>query len=292
MTFWGKIFGVIFIWRRGAMGDVLWLEPLLAEQAKIYRKIYFYTQFPELFQNHPASNLKIRFLPSFLLRVFFKAEKFLGSRFMFLNLNGACEKYAKKHLLWGYFEYMHIKRFSPRYPTLFLSEDEMQFYKNSPKFIVLALQSFSNKNYRQVYGIDWNTIIEYLKSRGFRVLIIGKGLEYTYGAEYVKTDIRELISLINNAEFFIGLDSGPSHIAAALQKKCIIFFGSVNPYFRHLLDDFNGLIMQSPCEFAGCYHEAMNEKEVECRLVGNTGIPKCSIHDNASLIKNIEKLLQ
>jgi ADP-heptose:LPS heptosyltransferase len=99
-----------------------------------------------------------------------------------------------------------------------------------------------------------------------------------------------MIRLINGSDFFIGIDSGPSHIATAFGKKSILFFGAVNPWFRHFRSLFNGIIMQSYCEFANCYHTSNNGKETVCRLVGNEGMPKCSIHQTQDILNNIIKL--
>ncbi|HEX8357246.1 MAG TPA: glycosyltransferase family 9 protein, partial [Segetibacter sp.] len=107
-----------------------------------------------------------------------------------------------------------------------------------------------------------------------------------------KTTIRELITLIYHSKLFIGLDSGPSHISASLGVPSIIFFGAVNPVFRHFSELFNGVFMQEKCEFNGCYHEViLDTKGPACKLVGDEGIPKCSVHSTMDVIANAQKLL-
>jgi ADP-heptose:LPS heptosyltransferase len=39
-------------------------------------------------------------------------------------------------------------------------------------------------------------------------------------------DLRELIALLAGACLFVGNDTGPTHIAAALQKRCVVIFGA------------------------------------------------------------------
>ena len=44
-------------------------------------------------------------------------------------------------------------------------------------------------------------------------------------APWVKTeDFRQVMSLVYNADLFIGHDSGPSHIAASMEIPSVIFF--------------------------------------------------------------------
>ena len=67
---------------------------------------------------------------------------------------------------------------------------------------------------------------------------------------------------------------------------------SVNPEFRHFKCIFNGFLLSQECEFAGCYHESKRKKLVSCRIVGYSGIPKCSMHSNEYVKKYIDNLLQ
>jgi ADP-heptose:LPS heptosyltransferase len=100
-----------------------------------------------------------------------------------------------------------------------------------------------------------------------------------------------MIGIISGAAFFIGIDSGPSHMAAALNIPSLIFFGAVNPDFRHFRDLLRGRFLQQFCEYAGCYHESSESKPI-CRLVGNEGIPKCSLHTTEYVLNNIDLLIK
>jgi ADP-heptose:LPS heptosyltransferase len=42
-------------------------------------------------------------------------------------------------------------------------------------------------------------------------------------------DLRELTALLARAELFVGNDSGPTHIAAALGRPTVVIFGASNP---------------------------------------------------------------
>jgi heptosyltransferase III len=42
-------------------------------------------------------------------------------------------------------------------------------------------------------------------------------------------NIRELVALISGAQLFVGNDSGPAHIASALQRPTVVIFGQTDP---------------------------------------------------------------
>jgi ADP-heptose:LPS heptosyltransferase len=147
-------------------------------------------------------------------------------------------------------------------------------------------------NYRKVYGVNWNQVIDYLHSKGFPVVITGNNPEPLNGAIQYKGSTRQLIQLIFHSTFFVGVDSGPSHIAASLKKPSLIFFGSVNPEYRHFPELFKGYFLQQPCEFAGCYHEVISGRGQSCRLVGDSGIPKCCLQTTENVKKYIDLLLE
>ncbi|MBI5026994.1 MAG: lipopolysaccharide heptosyltransferase II [Nitrospirae bacterium] len=66
-----------------------------------------------------------------------------------------------------------------------------------------------------------------------------------------KTDLRELITLINECDAFVTNDSGPMHIASALGVPIVAIFGSTDPYITGPLGDGHRVIKKniqcSPC---------------------------------------------
>ncbi len=80
-----------------------------------------------------------------------------------------------------------------------------------------------------------------LKSGMGSVLLIGQGSEERLAGSYFKenphlfnlmskTTLSELCALIDACDLFIGNDSGPTHIAAALGKKVVALFSGTNDY--------------------------------------------------------------
>ena len=70
-----------------------------------------------------------------------------------------------------------------------------------------------------------------------------------------KTDLKETFALVNEASFVVANDSGPAHIASALGKPIMVFFGPTLPAFGFRPPGEKVIVM---------------EKDVKCR--------PCSIH--------------
>ena len=39
-------------------------------------------------------------------------------------------------------------------------------------YVVIHLESFSSRNYRKVYGIEWDKITSYLTEKGFKIILL------------------------------------------------------------------------------------------------------------------------
>lgn len=177
------------------------------------------------------------------------------------------------------------------YPHLYLSEREKKRKIRKP-YAILHLDFYDKNNiFRNSYGIEWQQVIAYICSLGLEPIQISKYGKHLM-AKWVKTqDFRQIMSLCYNADLFIGLDSGPSHIAAAMNIPSVIFFGSVNPHFRHL-DSKKKIFLQSPSPFAHCYHEIPNTFGQPCRLISLDQVPPCCIHTTDQVIEAVKKVLQ
>ena len=280
---------VKYVVRKRALGDVLWIEPVIRQLAAEYRKIVVYTKYPELFDHYPLPNVVFKKELSLLEKIAWRIERTFHSSFLFIDLDRSYELDPKVHFLTAYQRKAGLPATS-EYPRLYLSEQEKAWRPADGRYVILHLESLTDKNYRKVYGIDWPEVVRNLQKRGYSVFQLGKTPPDIAGAPPLKTSIRQMIAALSNASFFIGIDSGPSHIAASLGIPSLIFFGAVNPTYRHFLNLFRGRILQQPCEYAGCYHEAEPGTEPSCRLVGDEGIPKCSLHTTEYVLNNIDLL--
>ncbi len=70
-----------------------------------------------------------------------------------------------------------------------------------------------------------------------------------------KTSLRELIAVVDNLDMLVTNDGGPLHIAAALGKKTVSFFGPVDPrvYGPYPPDIKKHVVLKSNLECSPCY---------------------------------------
>jgi ADP-heptose:LPS heptosyltransferase len=80
-------------------------------------------------------------------------------------------------------------------------------------------------------------LISYLADKGYGVVILSPGEMNKYNHQNIinmsgKTNLGQLIGLINSVDLIISPDTGPLHIAGALNKKIVTFFNSFPPFVR------------------------------------------------------------
>ena len=279
---------MILIRRSSAFGDVLWSEPVVRYFLNKNKKVKVFTDYPEVFNNYPSSNLYIDKKLKNIDRSISLVGTKLGLKPYVIDLNKAYEKRPKMHVLKAYFEVAGIKDEPLSYPKLYLSEQEKINRFDKP-YAVLHIEK-NRLNFRNVYGVDWAEIVHYLKQQGLEIIQLSASGEDIYG-NWVKTpSLRDVMSIIYNCRIFVGFNSGPSHIADSFGKLCVLFFGAVNQKYWHL-DSFKGKFLKQDCEFANCYHEVTGSEGQVCKLVGSTGIPKCSVHKTETVIETISNVL-
>lgn len=288
---------MIFIVRKRALGDVMWAEPFLKYIIDRHKgkRIFIYTKYPEVFENYPYAKLTVQQNPKAYIKIIIKILAKLGSKRCYI-LDDVYEDDPQKHFLQAYYDRFNIKDGYMQYPSLkhFITKDKAV----KRKTIIFHI---NNNNvpqlYRKVHGIDWAVIFQFVTSLGFEVLVINKKEEIdlkhiTAPVNFFSGSLKELVNTINNSSYFIGLDSAPSHIAVSSGVPSIIFFGSVNPAYRHIMSEFRGFFLQSYCEKAGCYHVQPKAEQVCLINADQTIVPKCTVHTNEELISTIQKLIK
>lgn len=272
------------------MGDVLWIEPIVKKLASKYKKLIVYTKSPELFQNYPLENVHFKKSLSFLERVLVSIEKHLGLQLFTINLENAYENKPDIHFLHAYEKKANLP-LTREYPKLYLSQSEKGRRLVKGKFVVLHIESFSDKKFRQIFGVNWEEIVSQLQSKGFKVIQIGINPQKIKRTTVLKTSLRELIALINDASYFIGIDSGPSHIAASLKIPSIIFFGAVNPLNRHFPELFEGVLLKKQCEYDLDQATVLNKKCLICKISNDSSIALCSFYSTTEVLLTISQLM-
>lgn len=135
-------------------------------------------------------------------------------------------------------------------PKLFLNDDDMEkaravlggfdFGEDEP-YAVIAFRAVAESR-RWGAGKYTELVKSLVISRGLRVILMGGVQDQPEGDEIVasagpkqvanlagKTSIRESAAIMSNARFFIGNDSGPGHLAAAVGCPIVILSGADDP---------------------------------------------------------------
>lgn len=129
------------------------------------------------------------------------------------------------------------------------------------------------------------TIFKELRQQGFTIVNIGTDPNFLKSidcADLVHTDlagkisIRELAGLIGSAKLFVGIDSGPLHIAQFLNIPTFAVFGATSPIARILNWENSTVYMEWNLECLGCYH-----------LSANSFVPNRCIRIDQACVKRI-----
>lgn len=254
--------GNVLVNRQTSLGDVICVEPFLRalHLTKEFDHITIDTQFPEVFYNHPIN--------------FFTKE---------IEYNKVCDLslvYENKlhlNIVDAYLDKYNLNLSDKdKIPRLYLTQEEKEYGFNKLnqkyKWVIFDfgypmtpdafLKGYDNDKYvmwqRAFWPIEqWMAIINFVKYRRFNTVAIGNRLEAVPKAFIDlnligQTNIRQLFSVINASTYFVGMDSGPMHIAKAFDKKGIAIFNpnhssskllqkgsSITPLHRYINDDIN-----------------------------------------------------
>ena len=267
----------IVITRSGALGDVIALEPVLHYYYKKGYKVVLNTRdhYYAFYMNH-----------------YFKVHhpKELDGRVQFkeINLDMAYETFPKQLHLKSYYDMCGITDGEIRNPKLTLEYD-YKVNKLFNKYVVLHLDK-RNEASRNIEGIEWETVVDYLHENGYDVLQIGIGVHTEVkNAVFMNTPSEALLmAIVGSCNLFIGNDSGPSNIAVAMGAKAIIFSGSVD--LRYIIPDLSEVVWmhnhdKKVCEQPFCWHDNVSCTGTECYL----GTSPCNQFSTSELLTKIKE---
>ena len=275
------------------MGDVLWIEPVIRRLAASGRQIIVHTRFNALFENYPLLNVsfsdKMGFSKKIMARL---AEKKLLD--YFINLDHVYEKSPHMHMLHAYQQAAGLP-VENIYPELHFSPEEKKEIEQirsqtRGRQVLVHIDMDIKKNFRRIHGIDWAKAVENLKDTGWSPVQVGSVEAGIAGLPFKQTTIRGLMVQIASSALFIGPDSGPGHLAASIGTPAVLFFGGINPVYRHFLPREVLKIIQQPCIFAGCVHDFPSPDAAVCKIVGEEGIPPCTLTSNEELMAVIAEM--
>lgn len=141
--------------------------------------------------------------------------------------------------------------------------------------------------------------INELKKRGYSTIAIG-GATANEGIKELanrcdlnllgKTDFRTMLQLIARAHLFLGIDSGPLHIAQHIGTKTFAVFGATLPTARLFRWDNTDVFMNWNLACLGCYHQVFKPNAYNfCIRRDEACVKKCSATElSHSLIKFLD----
>lgn len=195
-----------------SIGDTLGLTVLIKQLYNLTGfKSSIVTLLPEVFENNPYVDKVYRDT---------SAE----------NILNPCTEYSC-NIIQNYFNQFSIPLPENTTPEIYLSDQEIEYaqeqlkeFKGKKKIAVCLNSSADSRDLRYDKVLP---LLEKLRSQGY--ILIGVGLsnqsEEIYHKSFInKTKLRQAFSIINECDFYLGVDTGLFHAAAALNKPQFVFF--------------------------------------------------------------------
>jgi ADP-heptose:LPS heptosyltransferase len=274
---------VVVIKRDFGMGDVITAEPLMEYYFRKGYRVVLDTA-PDnylLFANHHFPVEHISHLHPDIKR-------------KTIDLTMAYEVKPKQLRLHSYYDFAEVPHEERiiRNPRLRLNLELDSRTKLFQKYIVVH-NDIRNEAYRNVYGVDWPSVVRLFNESGYTVIQAGAGeQERIEGAIRMNTPTTPfLMWLIAGADGFIGVDSGLSHIASAFGIPSIVFYGSVDPHLLYPEHPLNKVyITQSVCEKPFCWSDSIGQTGTPCYI--DTTNPPCTKYDTRKVWEAINQLFE
>jgi ADP-heptose:LPS heptosyltransferase len=271
----------IVITRKGAAGDVIALEPLLHYYHKKGFKVVLNTMdaFLRYFKNH-------------YFKVHHPQELDTRTKFREINLDHSYESFPNQLHIESYYQLCGVPKeeWEIRKPKLTMDYD----YRSLKLFNRYVVIHNDNRNElpRNIYGLNWEEIVQYFKSLGYDVIQIGIGIhDEIKNAVFMNTpDEYLLMAIVGGASFFVGVDSGPSHIAIALGTPAIIFFGNVDSAYIH--PDLSNICVienKDVCSTPKCWHTVTGHVGQVCAVDAKK--PPCVQFDTDIVLGRIKNFV-
>lgn len=273
---------IVVVNRTGAMGDVIQVEPVLEYYHKKGCRVVLRTlpQFYSLFANH-----------YFYVESFDTLNKALP--YKYIDLDMAYEINPKKLHMQSYFDLAGIEERINRNPKLnYFADEQLKIFKQKYAVVHIDKRETAHRNAETA----WWKITDHLKSKGYLVVQIGKNESVELDAIQMRTIAEPMMAyVISGCDLFLGVDSGPSHIAVATGRKSVILFGSVNPAYIHA--DFTNIRVvtnhhptDTPvCTTPFCWHNSITTTGQEC--IVDAEAPPCIKFHSKQIINAINDLI-
>jgi GT2 family glycosyltransferase/ADP-heptose:LPS heptosyltransferase len=248
----------IVVRRSGAVGDVITASAVPKRLKSLWPqcRVFFCTEVPEALANNPHIE---QVLPS---RDF---EKLIPKMAYAFDLDLTYERELSRPYWKSYAEATVFSgEESPDHwtPDLYLSQEDERIAdelvgKTPPLVVILAgPTTWPGKD---INPRVWAEAIVLLRERGYQVAEIGSGPAFLNGqADFNlvgKTSLPVLAAIMKRAKIYLGIDSGPLHIAGAYGIPSIVFFGCTHPHIVAGTHKDIRPIRAPDLDCLGCHHE-------------------------------------
>jgi GT2 family glycosyltransferase/ADP-heptose:LPS heptosyltransferase len=238
----------ILVKRRSAMGDVILTTGVLKRLREKYplANITIKTDCPYVYLQNPYVNHIINYDNPINETKLFN---------MIFDLDMSYESDPQKHIIDVYSQKLGVS--SEKDLHLFSIkeyEDKIKGIFDKKKIAVIHCEPTEGWIGREMPLDRFNFAIQYLKKKGFSILEVGLKHRLKSDIEFKNTNWEDLVSIIKNSKIFIGLDSGPWHIAQAFEIPSVVPFGMIEPKYR--VNDFTNTfpIVVEWLNCRGCHH--------------------------------------
>lgn len=248
----------VVVQRTGAMGDVIWTTPLFKYMRDHGFKgsITVATQHPEVFKNNPHVTNVVS--PACVKNV-------MGQEGTW-NLDWSYESDRNKHMLEAYCDVLGIDfALVEKYPLLYPDFNHVMWAHKTvlsgpsgcKGTIVIHAASSPDRAWS---CLRWEQLVSRLVKVGFFIICVGASEDYHLQPRREvldlvgKTQLVEVAALIENANAFIGIDSGIANVAFSTKTPSIVLYGMAEPYTR--------------LPFSSSVHYGITANESDCSCIG------------------------
>jgi ADP-heptose:LPS heptosyltransferase/2-polyprenyl-3-methyl-5-hydroxy-6-metoxy-1,4-benzoquinol methylase len=268
--------------RTMGMGDVILCEPIIKKLKQKYpdAKITFYTgktDVVDYFVNKPDDVISIA--PDQLLQDFLSTT---DNQIKF-DLDLAYESRKGMSFIDAYAAVCDVKWDDYKDKHVQLEVENQIDYSHLKPFVVVVGdgsgwigKTWDEENYRNV--------ISDLKNK---YTVVEPGMQGHSGlteTKYQGCPMNELMSLMNQCEFYIGGDNGPMHISRGLNIPSVIVAGAALPYFTNPNREGVFYVQDNSLECLGCKHTQFFSRANDSL----TFVPTCINQDPGVCMKTIE----
>ena len=276
----------ILLRRRAALGDVIMATGVVRELSKRYNcQIDIATEFPHVFNNNPY------------VRAIYhtNAAPDLNNYDLYVNLDDAYElnplnNYVDSYFYRAFGESSPINHSTELFPTEFDRSFVDSFIDNNQldRFIVVHIRQW----HWPLKNMSWDTwyeVFEKLFTERTDFKIVCVGTEQDGHVEHPlfvdarnKLNIQQQKLLLDQARCFVGIDSGPYHVATASDTRIISLHTHLLP--ERIVPEWKSVMaIQSNVDCVGCND---NQQRPIRQVVCKHGDYRCKDNFNAGRIAN------